>query len=70
MISQLFKSDTTIPGGHVVRRIQWLTIAFGVVSAAVALVLHRLDWAKGLLGGAVLGWLNSASVWEAVEPAA
>ena len=58
MISQLFKSDATIPGGHVVRRIQWLTIAFGALSAAVALVLHRTDWAKGLLSGAVLGWLN------------
>src|SRR5438067_11324418 len=58
MISQLFKSDATIPGGHVVRRIQWLTIAFGALSAAVALVLHRTDWAKGLLSGEVLGWLN------------
>ena len=58
MISQFFKSDATIPGGHVVRRIQWLTIAFGVISAAVALVMHRTDWAKGLLGGAVLAWLN------------
>ena|SRR5438876_4834220 len=58
MMSQFFKSDTTIPGGHVIRRIQWLTIAFGMLSAAVAFALHRMDWAKGLVGGAVLGWLN------------
>jgi hypothetical protein len=58
MISRFFKSDATIPGEHVVRRIQWLTIAFGIVSAVAALALHRLDWAKGLFGGALLGWLN------------
>ena len=58
MISQFFKPDSTIPGEHVVRRIQWLTIGFGLASAAVALALRRPDWAKGLVSGAVLGWLN------------
>jgi len=45
-------------GEHVLRRIQWLTIGFGLCSAAVAARLHRVDWAKGLLCGAALGWLN------------
>jgi len=58
MTSKFFKSDATIPGEHVVRRIQWLTITFGAAGAAAALVLHRMDWAKGLLGGAILVWLN------------
>jgi len=58
MTSKFFKSDGASPGEHVVLRIQWLTIAFGVASALAALVLHRMDWAKGLLGGSVLGWLN------------
>src|SRR5579859_6237014 len=58
MNSPFFQSDATIPGSHVVRRIQWLTIAFGLASAALALALRRMDWAKGLFGGALLGWLN------------
>lgn len=41
-----------------VLRIQWLTIAFGAVSAAAAFALRRTDWAEGLLAGALLGWLN------------
>jgi hypothetical protein len=58
MIFRFPKSDSTIPGEHVVRRIQWLTIGFGLASAAAAIAMHRMDWAKGLLSGAVLGWLN------------
>jgi len=58
MISRFFKSDSTIPGEHVVRRIQWLTVGFGLTSAAAAIALHRFDWAKGLFSGAVLGWVN------------
>jgi len=50
--------NVTIHGEHVLRRIQWLTLAFGAAVALVALLLQRLDWAKGLLCGAILGWLN------------
>ena len=45
-------------GEDVLRRIEWLTIGFGLCSAAVVAGLHHVDWAKGLLCGAVLGWLN------------
>ncbi len=50
--------NVTAHGEHVLRRIQWLTLAFGAVVATVAVALHRSDWAKGLLCGAILGWLN------------
>ena len=39
-------------------RIAALTLGFGFTSAAMAMVIHRPDWAKGLAGGAILGWLN------------
>jgi len=58
MSSQPDKSETMAHGEQVLRRIQVLTLAFGAVSAAVALMLHRMDWAKGLFAGAILGWLN------------
>jgi|ERR1051325_3139556 hypothetical protein len=48
----------TAHGERVVWRIQLLTLAFGIVAAVVALALHRGDWAKGLLCGAALSWLN------------
>ena len=51
-------SDVTAPGERVLRRIQLLTLAFGAAVAIVALALHRVDWAKGLFCGAVIGWLN------------
>ena len=46
------------PGERVLRRIQWLTVGFGLGSSAAAVALHRTDWAKGLLCGSLLGWLN------------
>jgi len=58
MLTQFFKSDSSMPGAHVVGRIQWLTIGFGLASGTLALALHRMDWAEGLVGGAMLGWLN------------
>lgn len=51
-------SNVSAHGERVLWRIQWLTLAFGAVVATVAVALHRTDWAKGLLCGAVLGWLN------------
>jgi hypothetical protein len=58
MIPQSDNSDAMAHGEHVLRRIQWLTIGFGLCSGTVAAGLHRVDWAKGLLCGAALGWLN------------
>jgi hypothetical protein len=58
MIRQFPKSEEAVPGEQVLHRIAALTLAFGFASAAIALVIHRPDWAKGLAGGAVLGWLN------------
>ena len=58
MIGWIQKSRTGLPGERVLHRIAALTLGFGLAAATAALTMHRLDWAKGLLGGAVLGWLN------------
>src|SRR5882724_1361249 len=58
MIGQLQKSEADLHGEQVLQRIAFLTLVFGFATAIVAMALHRADWAKGLAGGAVLGWLN------------
>jgi hypothetical protein len=58
MIGQTHESEADLPGEQVLHRIAALTLGFGFASAAIALVIHRPDWAKGLAGGAILGWLN------------
>jgi len=58
MIGQSRKFEAGLPGEQVLVRIAALTLAFGFASAALATALHRPDWAKGLAGGALLGWLN------------
>lgn len=50
--------EATVAGEQVLRRIAALTLGFGLAAAMAALALQRLDWAKGLAGGAVLAWLN------------
>jgi hypothetical protein len=50
--------DREMPGEYVLQRIGWLTLGFGFAAAAVATILHHSDWAKGLVCGTVLGWLN------------
>src|SRR5262245_14854637 len=58
MTGQLQKAETGLPGERVLQRIGALTLGFGFAAAVLALTLHRPDWAKGLAGGAILGWLN------------
>ena len=58
MIGQLHRSEAGVPGERVLRRIAALTLGFGFAFAILATALHRPDWAKGLAGGAILGWLN------------
>jgi hypothetical protein len=58
MILWTQKSRTGLPGERVLHRIAALTLGFGLAAATAALAMQRLDWAKGLAGGAVLGWLN------------
>ena len=50
--------EARIHGEHVLRRISWLVLGFGFAAALLALAMRRPDWAKGLAGGAALGWLN------------
>ncbi len=50
---------TASPVGHrTVRRIIYLIPAFGVAAGLLATLLHRLDWAVGLIFGSGLAWLN------------
>ena len=50
---------TASPVGHrTVRRIICLIPAFGVAAGLLATLLHRLDWAEGLIFGSGLAWLN------------
>jgi hypothetical protein len=58
MIGQLQKAETGRPGERLLHRIGVLTLGFGFAAAVLALTLGRPDWAKGLAGGAILGWLN------------
>jgi len=58
MSSQSYLPHATFAGDPVLRRISALTLGFGLAAAVVALTLHRMDWAKGLMGGAILAWLN------------
>jgi hypothetical protein len=58
MLDPSQNANAKLPGEHILNRIAVLTLGVGFVSAAVAFVLHRADWAKGLAGGAVLAWLN------------
>ena len=40
------------------RRVAWLILLFGILFSAVAVILHNLPWAGGLLTGSILAWLN------------
>jgi hypothetical protein len=57
----------TVPGGRTVRRVVWLTPIFGITASVIASLLHRWDWAEGLLLGSGLGWLNFHWLKRGVE---
>ena len=58
MAGPFHNAEAELPGESLLHRIAALTLSVGFAGAIVALALHRPDWAKGLAGGAVLGWLN------------
>lgn len=58
MSEQPNSSERPLPGEHILHRIAWLTLGFGFVGAAVAFATHRPEWAKGIVCGTGLGWLN------------
>jgi hypothetical protein len=58
MMRLFHKAEVNLPGEQLLHRIAALTLGFGFASAVLAVVLDRPDWAKGLAGGAILGWLN------------
>jgi hypothetical protein len=45
-------------GERTVRRLAYLIPLFGVAGGLLAALLHRLDWAEGLVLGSALAWLN------------
>lgn len=52
----------------IVSRIAWLTLAIGFAAAiATGYFTHRIDWAKGIAIGAVLGWLNFRWLRRGIE---
>ena len=46
------------PGSRAVLNIPRWTLALGFFGAAAAFLLHRSDWAAGIVFGAILGWLD------------
>ena len=50
--------DVAASGARTEKRIAWLTVAFGVAAASLALLLRERRWAVGLAVGSALGWLN------------
>jgi hypothetical protein len=47
-----------VPGAATERRIAWLTLVIGAVSAIVTGISYRWIWAAGLLIGSLLAYLN------------
>lgn len=59
MISPATEPATSPPvGERTVRRIAYLIPGFGFSAGFVAVLLHRRDWAEGLIAGSALAWLN------------
>lgn len=54
-------------GERTVRRISYLIPGFGFAGGLIAALLHRWDWAEGLIAGAALAWLNFHALKRGVE---
>jgi len=54
-------------GQRTVRRISYLIPGFGFAGGLIAALLHRGDWAEGLIAGAALAWLNFLALKRGVE---
>jgi ATP synthase I chain len=52
------EGGTAIIGTRVLRNIGNLTLAIGALAGGLALAFRHADWAKGVVLGAVLAWLN------------
>src|SRR5215475_536081 len=52
------EGGSPIIGTRVLRNIGNLTLAVGALAGGLSLVLHRVDWAKGIALGAALAWVN------------
>jgi hypothetical protein len=48
----------TAPGAATERRISWLTVVLGLVSALAVALLRKPLWGIGIAIGAALAWLN------------
>jgi hypothetical protein len=54
-------------GERTIRRVALLTPIFGITATIIASILHRWDWAEGLILGSGLGWLNFHWLKRGVE---
>jgi hypothetical protein len=54
-------------GARTIRRVALLTPIFGISASLIASLLHRWDWAEGLILGSGLGWLNFHWLKRGVE---
>jgi hypothetical protein len=45
-------------GERAVRRIAYLILAFGTSAGLLAVLLHRWEWAEGLVLGSIIAWFN------------
>jgi hypothetical protein len=57
----------SVVGEKTVRRVAYLTPIFGIAASIAASLLHRWDWAEGLILGSGLGWLNFQWLKRGVE---
>lgn len=57
----------SVLGERTIHRVAYLTPIFGMAGTFIASVLHRWDWAQGLILGTGLGWLNFQWLKRGVE---
>ena len=52
------ENGSPIIGTRVLRNIGNFTLVIGALAGILSLAVHRADWAKGVLLGSALAWLN------------